>query len=87
MDGRIGAGILGNFQDLEFLVHDYGPDAAEVFFPYPEKLAGRQNHGYGLLLFTFTPEGLRRAMSRTIVCPVAGVKRDSIAQAGKLPGR
>jgi hypothetical protein len=59
--GRIGVGIAGNYEDLRVLVDDYGPEAAEVFFPFPKRLAKRPRRGDGLLLITFTPEGLRRA--------------------------
>jgi hypothetical protein len=59
----IGIGIVGNYQDLDFLIHDYGPHAVDIFFPFPKRLTKRRRNGDGLLLMTFTPQGLRRAAS------------------------
>jgi hypothetical protein len=62
--GLVGIGIVGNYQDLKFLINDYGPEAANIFFPFPKRLAKqpkRSKLGDGQLLITFTPEGLQRA--------------------------
>jgi hypothetical protein len=64
-DGLIDVGIFGNYQDLEFLTHCYGLDAVDIFFPFPKPLSKRRKSGYGMLLITFTPQGLRRAASQT----------------------
>jgi hypothetical protein len=75
-DGLVGIGIVGKFEDLEFLVHYYRPEATDVFFPFPEKLGERQNQGYGQLLLCFKPEGLRRAASKTIAFNPGGPTRN-----------
>jgi len=65
----VGVGIAGNYASLQPLVDEYGADATDIFFPYPKKLAKGRKWGNGqvvILLFTFTPEGLRRAASKTI---------------------
>jgi hypothetical protein len=59
--GRVGVGIVGNYQDLQFLIHDYGPQATDIFFPFPKRLAEGPKSGDGQLLITFTPQGLQRA--------------------------
>lgn len=60
-DGLINIGILGNYQDLNFLISDYGPDAVGIFFPFPKPISKRRQHGNGMLLITFTPQGIQRA--------------------------
>jgi hypothetical protein len=62
----IGVGIIGRYQDLDFLIHDYGPYAVDIFFPFSKRLAKGGGNGNGLLLMTFTPQGLRRAANKTI---------------------
>jgi hypothetical protein len=64
--GVVAVGIVGNYQDLKFLVHDYGPDADSIFFPFPKRLSRRHRPKVddGQLLITFTPEGLKRAARR-----------------------
>jgi hypothetical protein len=58
----VGVGIVGDYQDLKFLISDYGPEAAGIFFPFPKKLVKEPKRGgYGRLLITFTPAGLERA--------------------------
>jgi hypothetical protein len=58
---QVGVGLVGNYQDLDFLIDDYGPEAAAIFFPFPKKMVKRPKRGYGRLLITFTPSGLQRA--------------------------
>ena len=31
----VGVGIVGDYEDLRPLVQHYGPDAADIFFPFP----------------------------------------------------
>jgi hypothetical protein len=65
----VSVGIAGNYDNLQPLVDEYGADATDIFFPYPKKPAkGRKwgNRQVVMLLITFTPEGLRRAASKTI---------------------
>jgi hypothetical protein len=69
LGGLVGIGIVGNYQDLKILINGYGPEAARIFFPFPKRLAKRPKRpiqGDGLLLMTFTPEGLQRATRRAI---------------------
>jgi hypothetical protein len=64
-DGMVTFGIVGNYQDLLFLINDYGSDATDIFFPFPKKLSRRRpKKGDGELLITFTPAGLKRAERR-----------------------
>jgi hypothetical protein len=63
--GLINVGIFGNYQDLNVLIPDYGPEAVNIFFPFPKPLSKRRKCGDGLLLFTFTPQGLRRAANKS----------------------
>jgi hypothetical protein len=72
-DGRIGIGIVGNYQDVEFLVRKYEAEATDILFPYPSKLDTRRTGGYGQLLMTFTPEGIRRAANKTIRADAEGL--------------
>jgi hypothetical protein len=65
-DGLVGVGIVGSYQDLEFLIHDYGPEASAIYFPFPQQLAKRPESASGLLLLSFTPEGLRRAVKKIV---------------------
>jgi hypothetical protein len=60
----VGVGIVGDYEDLRPLVQHYGPDAAEIFFPFPAKLADDPKQGKGQLLIIFTPQGLERAASK-----------------------
>jgi hypothetical protein len=62
----IGIGIVGNYHDLDLLIHDYGPHAVDIFFPFPKRLTKGGGNGDGLLLMTFTPRELRRAANTTI---------------------
>jgi hypothetical protein len=57
----IGIGIAGDYEDLQPLVRRYGSDAADVFFPFPAKLAAGRKRGSGQLLMIFTPAGLEHA--------------------------
>jgi hypothetical protein len=59
-DSMVGVGIVGDYEDLKPLVQCYGPNAAEVFFPFPDKLADGPKQGTGQLLFTFTPQALKQ---------------------------
>ncbi len=63
-DGRIDLGIAGNYEDLQFLIGKYGPDAVRVFFPFPKPLSERGKHGNGILLISFTPGGVRQAANK-----------------------
>jgi hypothetical protein len=65
-ESRVGIGIAGDYASLQSLVDEYGADATDIFFPYPQKLAKGRNGGIGQLLIIFTPEGLQRAASKTI---------------------
>jgi hypothetical protein len=65
--GLVGVGIVGSYQDLEFLIHDYGPEASAIYFPFPEQLGKTpKSASSGLLLLSFTPDGLRRAVRKII---------------------
>jgi hypothetical protein len=59
----VGIGDSGNYDDLAFLVHHYGCEAAYIYFPFPKRLGKRPKRRDGQLLFLFTPAGLRRAAS------------------------
>jgi hypothetical protein len=76
LGGLIGVGDAGNYEDLEFLIHEYGSNAALILFPFPKKLAKDSNRGDGMLLFFFTPEGLRRVASKAIDEPLTGLNRN-----------
>ncbi|MBV8357173.1 MAG: hypothetical protein JO189_04445 [Deltaproteobacteria bacterium] len=65
-ESMVGIGIVGDYGSLQPLVNEYSADATNIFFPYPKKLAKGLKQGNGQLLITFTPEGLRRAASKTI---------------------
>jgi hypothetical protein len=79
--GLVGVGIVGNYQDLEFLVRDYGPVATDIFFPFPKRLTKRPKRGDGQLLISFTPEGLRRAANQALAtCP--GLSTTHASQGG-----
>jgi hypothetical protein len=62
--GLVGVGIAGNYQDLAFLIHDYGPEASKIFFPYPKGLSRRRHGEQGLLLIMFKPEGMKRTAQK-----------------------
>jgi hypothetical protein len=59
----VGVGIVGDYEDLRPLVQHYEPDAADIFFPFPAKLADSPKQGVGQLLIVFTRQGIRRAAS------------------------
>jgi hypothetical protein len=59
----VGVGIVGDYEDLRPLVQHYEPHAADIFFPFPAKLADGPRQGVGQLLIVFTPQGIRRAAS------------------------
>jgi hypothetical protein len=65
-ESMIGIGIAGDYDSLQPLVNEYSADATDIFFPFPQRLRQGRKWGNGQLLITFTPEGLRRAASRTI---------------------
>jgi hypothetical protein len=65
-ESTVGIGIAGDYGSLQPLINEYGADAADIFFPFPKRLAQGGKSGSGQLLITFTPEGLRRAASKTI---------------------
>ena len=77
-DSLVGVGVVGDYRDLRFLVHEYGPDAADIFFPFPAKLADGPKKGMGQLLIVFTPEGLQRAASKTTVPVKAPVNNENL---------
>jgi hypothetical protein len=60
-DSMVGVGIVGDYEDLRPLVQHYGPDAADIFFPFPTKLADGPKQGVGQLLIVFTRQGIQRA--------------------------
>jgi hypothetical protein len=60
-DSMVGVGIVGDYEDLRPLVQHYRPDAADIFFPFPAKLADSPKQGVGQLLIVFTRQGIRRA--------------------------
>jgi hypothetical protein len=60
-DSMVGVGIVGDYEDLRPLVQHYGPDASDIFFPFPAKLADGPRKGRGQLLIVFTRQGIRRA--------------------------
>jgi hypothetical protein len=62
-DSMVGVGIVGDYEDLRPLVQHYRPDAADIFFPFPAKLADSPKQGVGQLLIVFTRQGIRRAAS------------------------
>jgi hypothetical protein len=59
----VGVGILGDYEDLRPLVQHYGPDAADIFFPFPLKLTDGPKQGVAQLLIVFTRQGIKRAAS------------------------
>jgi hypothetical protein len=61
-ESNVGVGIVGNYEDLQPLVDEYGADAADIFFPFPAKLANGRKQGSGQLLLVFTRQGLKRAV-------------------------
>lgn len=63
--GLVCIAIAGNYEDLQSLVDTYRPVAVDTFFPFPKPLSDRRKHGNGILLFTFTPQGVRRAADET----------------------
>jgi hypothetical protein len=65
-DGLVGVGIVGNYQDMEFIVHDYGSEASAIYFPFPDQLGKTPKSAWGLLLFSFTRDGLRRVARKII---------------------
>jgi hypothetical protein len=73
----VGVGDLGNYDDLKFLVDQYGSEAVTIFFPFPHKLRKRPRQKDGLLLFLFTPEGVRRAASKAIDTYPIGLNENS----------
>ena len=68
-DSRVGIGIVSDYQTLLPLVNKYGPDADDIFFPYPSRLAAGPKSGTGQLLIVFTPQGLQRAATRMASLP------------------
>jgi hypothetical protein len=60
----ISVGIVGNFEDLHFLVDRYGSNAVKIYFPFPKPLSKRRESESGLLLMTFSREGLRQAAGK-----------------------
>jgi len=63
--GLIGVGISGHYEDLQFLVNEYGSEAAKILFPYPHELGKHPRVTEGQLLFLFTQKGIRQAARRT----------------------
>ena len=63
----VGIGIAGDYVNLRPLVDDYGPDATDIFFPFPKRLVAGKDWGKGQLMLTFTPRGLRNAAHKTLV--------------------
>jgi hypothetical protein len=70
--GMVGVGISGNYDDLEFLIHQYGHEAVQIYFPFPQTWAKGPKSGDGQLLLLFTQQGLRRAAHKPISPALAG---------------
>ena len=64
-NSMVAVGIVGDYEDLRPLVQRCRPEAADIFFPFPAKLADGPKQGGGQLLIVFTPQGLERAASKT----------------------
>jgi hypothetical protein len=65
----IGVGIMSSYITVKPLIEKFGPYAAEVYFPYPNKITANLESGtYGQLLMVFEPKELGRATgsARTI---------------------
>jgi hypothetical protein len=82
--GLVGVGVSGNYEDLEFLIPQYGSEAAHIYFPFPQPWAKGPKRGDGQLLFLFTPEGLRRAASKA-VGPHPGELNENLAPSFNNP--
>jgi hypothetical protein len=78
--GLVRVGVVGNYEDLEFLIDDFAPEATDIYFPFPKRLRKGPKSGSGLLLFDFTPEGLRRAANKVAT-------RASTTEADTSPSR
>ncbi len=63
-ESMVGIGIAGDYVSLQPLVDEYGADATDIFFPFPQRLGAGRKWGNGQLLIIFTPEGLQRAASK-----------------------
>jgi hypothetical protein len=62
LEGLIGIGMAGDYQDLKSLINNYRPEAVNIFFPFPKKLMGQpKQNAYGRLVIMFTPSGLEQA--------------------------
>jgi hypothetical protein len=77
-DSMVGVGIVGDYEDLRPLVQHYGPNASDIFFPFPAKLGRRPRKGRGQLLIVFTRQGIQRAASEAQV-PMNAMTRDQQA--------
>ena len=65
-EGMVGIGISGNYDDLDFLINQYGHEAVQIYFPFPRTWAKGPKSGDGQLLLLFTRQGLRRAARKPI---------------------
>ena len=63
-ESMVGIGIVGDYVSLQPLIDEYGADATDIFFPFPQRLGAGRKWGNGQLLIIFTPEGLQRAASK-----------------------
>ena len=76
-DGLTDVGIFGSYPDLNFLINEYREDAVGIFFPFPKPISKRRQRGNGMLLITFTPQGIQRAAKK--------VKNAEVPHATKIP--
>jgi hypothetical protein len=72
-ESMVGIGIVGDYENLQPLVAEYGAYATDIFFPFPKRLTEGRKWSKGQLLITFTPEGLQRAAGKIIG---AGARQD-----------
>ena len=63
----VGVGIVGEYEDLRASVKKFGPDASEIYFPYPTKLVDvdARPKGTGQLLMVFDRGGLASAARKS----------------------
>jgi hypothetical protein len=86
-NGLIDVGIFGNYQDLNFLISEYREDAVGIFFPFPKPISKRRQRGNGMLLITFTPQGIQTAARKAKVHATkisASTRSDCCLEGGSL---
>jgi LysM repeat protein len=68
----VGVGVVGSWADVAPIVQRYRARATEIYFPYPDHLAGTPAGATrGELLMVFAPDTVRPAATTTPVAPVA----------------